>query len=114
MVSVLFLRLNQFLHFMRWLVVLSKVAFICNLFFLLCLSILFTHNFISNRALQAFIIILGFVLSFVVNTIVNITEIILAAKRRPSPVALWLRAFNFIIFSLQIAHYFIFGNAQYL
>ena len=99
---------------MRWLAVMAKAAFICNLFFLLCLFILFSQNFITNRAFQGFVIILGFVLSFIINCIVNVAEIVLAARRRPSPVTLWLRAFNFIIFSVQIAHYFIFGNAQYL
>ena len=99
---------------MRWLVIAAKTAFICNIAFLLCLIISVTKNFITSDVLKGIIIILGFVLSFVVNSLVNITEIILAAARRPSPVRLWLRAFNFIIFSLQIAHYFIFGNAQYL
>ncbi len=99
---------------MRWLIVLAKTAFICNIAFLLCLIISVTKNFIPGEALKGLIIILGLVLSFLINSIVNITEIVLAAGRKPSPVVLWLRAFNFVIFSLQIAHYFIFGNASYL
>lgn len=92
----------------------SKAAFICNIAFLLCLVILFTKNFITGEALKGIIIILGLLLSFLLNCVVNTTEVILAARRRPSPVRLWLRAFNFVIFAIQIAHYFIFGNAQYL
>lgn len=99
---------------MRWLVIMAKVGFICNIAFLLCLLISITRNFITSEMLKGLIIILGFLLSFIINSIVNITEIILAARRKPSPVVLWLRAFNFIIFSLQIAHYFIFGNASNL
>ncbi len=99
---------------MRWLVVMAKAAFICNIAFLLCLIISVTKNFIPGEMLKGVIIILGFILSFLINSMVNMAEIILAAMRKPSPVMLWLRAFNFVIFSLQIAHFFILGNAQYL
>ena len=99
---------------MRWLVILAKAAFICNVAFLLCLIISVSKNFITNEMVRNTIIILGLILSVLVNSVVNITEMVLAARRRPSPVILWLRAFNFVIFVLQIAHYFIFTNAQYL
>ena len=99
---------------MRWLVFFAKMAFICNVAFLLCLLIAFTGNFITNEMIKGAVIILGLVLSVFINAIVNITEIILAARRKPSPVRLWLRAFNFVVFALQIAHFFIYTNAQYL
>ena len=99
---------------MRWLVHLAKTAFICNIAFILCLVIAFTKNFITNEMVKGAVIILGLVLSFLINAVVNTTEIILAARRRPSPVQLWLRAFNFVVFALQIAYFFIYTNAQYL
>lgn len=97
---------------MRWLVFLAKTAFICNVAFLLCL-IPYTKELIVIEVIQKTVIILA-VLSFLVNIIVNIAEIILAVRKRPSPVRLWLRAFNFIIFSLQIAYYLLLNHAQYL
>ena len=99
---------------MRWLVFMAKAAFICNFAFLLCLLISVTHNFISNDELKGVIIILGLFLSLLMNSVVNVTEIILASRRLPSPVVLWLRAFNFVIFALQIAYFFIFTHADYL
>lgn len=99
---------------MRWLVLFAKTAFICNMAFLLCIIIAFTKNFITNEMIKGAVIILGLVLSFLINVAVNATEMILAARRRPSPVVLWLRAFNFVMFALQIAYFFIYTNAQYL
>lgn len=99
---------------MRWLVILAKAAVICNVAFLLCIVILYSKNFIPGEFLKGLIIILGLVLSFIVNSIVNLAEIVLAFMRKPSPVLLWIRAINFVVFSIQIAHYFIFGNAEYL
>ena len=99
---------------MRWLVLFAKTAFICNIAFLLCIVIAFTKNFITNEMVKGAVIILGLILSLLVNTAVNVTEMILAARRRSSPVRLWLRAFNFVVFALQIAYFFIYTNAQYL
>jgi hypothetical protein len=90
----------------KWLSFLSKVAFICNLLFLLCFVILYTHNFITNKNLQSFIIILGWFVSFFINLIVNITELLLLFNRKISPVKNWLRTFNFVIFIIQVIDYF--------
>lgn len=90
-----------------WLSFFSRVAFICNLLFLLCLVILYTHNFIASHTLQSFIIILGWVVSFFVNAFVNITELLLLYNRKISPVRNWLRTFNLVVFLLQLIYFFI-------
>ena len=90
-----------------WLSFFSRVAFICNLLFLLCLIILYTHNFITSHTLQSFIIILGWVVSFFVNSFVNITELLLLYNRKISPVRNWLRTFNLVVFLLQLIYFFI-------
>jgi len=87
---------------MRWLSFLARVAFICNLFFLLCVIILFTTDFIQIEFLETIVIILGWVFAFPVNFIVNATEIALVLSRKPSPTFNWLRIFNFVVFILQI------------
>ncbi len=82
--SYLLLHLTFYLHLylMRWLVTLAKAAFICNIAFLLCLLISVTKNFIPSEMLKGLVIILGLVLSFAVNFVVHIVEIVLAAMRR--------------------------------
>ena len=91
---------------MRWLLFLARVAFICNVLFLLCLVILFTKDFIQVEFFKAIIIILGWFLSFPVNFTVNVTEIVLVLSRKPSPTHNWLRIFNFIVVILQIIIFF--------
>src|SRR3954463_11233043 len=91
---------------MRWLLFLARVAFICNVLFLLCLVILFTGDFIQIEFLKGIIIVLGWFLSFPVNFTVNATEIILILSRKLSPTHNWLRIFNFIVLILQIIIFF--------
>ena len=91
---------------MRWLLFLARVAFICNVFFLLCVVILFTEDFIQVEFFKTFVIVLGWFLAFPVNFTVNATEIILVLSRKPSPTFNWLRIFNFVVFILQIVIYF--------
>ena len=87
---------------MRWLSFLARVAFICNLLFLLCMVIRYTHNFIAVEFFKNIVIVLGWVLSLVMNSIVNPTEVVLILTRKPSPTQDWLRVSNFIFFLFQI------------
>jgi hypothetical protein len=101
-------QINGILHenSMRLLLFLQRVTFICNLLFLLCLVILFSYNFISNYATETYIIILGYVLAFFLNLVVNIWELVLLFNRQISIVPKWLRMFNFIILLIQFIYYF--------
>src|SRR5436853_7912475 len=91
---------------MRWLLFLARVAFICNLLFLLCLLILFTEDFIRIEFFKSIIIVFGWFLSFPVNFTVNATEVTLVLSRKLSPTHNWLRIFNFIVVILQIIIFF--------
>jgi len=99
---------------MRWLVFLSKVAMLCNLAFIACLIFMFSHYKLSSQSLQSTIIVLGFFLSFVFNIIVTIVEVVLVLFRKPSPQNMWLRAFNFIAFAIQITFFLFINHDQYL
>lgn len=102
---------------MRLLLFLQRVTFICNLFFLLCLVIRYTHNFFVYDGdialfqwivtfLRNVVIILGFFVSVILNWIVNIWEAILLFNRRTVVGSKWFRTFNFVIFLFQIVYYF--------
>jgi len=82
---------------------LARVAFICNICFLLASLILWLPNppesvFIST------VIIMGYLLGMLVNAIVNGWAVILlaAGKLRTAAIPVWLLAANFIIFILQL------------
>ena len=91
---------------MRFLLFLQRVTFICYVLFLLCIVILYTKNFISSRDIQSYVIILGFVVSFILGFAVNLCEAVLILNRKHSVVPVWLRTFNFILFIAQVIYYF--------
>jgi len=91
---------------MRLLLFLQRVTFICNLLFILCLVIIFTHNFISSRDVQNYAIILGIVVSFILTLVVNVWEFFLLFNRKISIVPNWLRIFNLILLVTQLSYRF--------
>jgi len=91
---------------MRLLLFLQRVTFICNLLFILCLVIRYTNNSIGIQSLQSSVIILGLIVSFILGTVVNISEAVLLFNRKIALGPYWLRTFNFLVFLFQIAYYF--------
>jgi hypothetical protein len=89
---------------MRWLSLLSRVAFICNLAFLL--SVLMQWKpFVSNQALLSTIVVTGYILGpLVFSPVVNILYAVLLYKKRPlhALVPLWLVWVNFIFLIVQL------------
>jgi hypothetical protein len=92
---------------MRLLLFLQRVTFICNLLFILCLVVRYSHNFITNEEIKKTVIILGWVLSFVLNWIVNIWEAVLLFNRKIAIGPKLMRTFNFLVFLFQIFYFFI-------
>jgi len=90
---------------MRLLLFLQRVTFICNILFILCLIIRYTHNFISNEDLKSSIIILGWALSFILGFVVHLWELIILYNQSISIVPKWLRITNFLIFIFQLIYF---------
>ena len=90
---------------MRGLLFLARVAFICNIFFILC--VIFRYwDVIGDEATRGFIIVIGWLLAPLVNLILNITLIIFF-YRKAIPKGLipgWLIAFNLIIQFFQLIY----------
>ena len=88
---------------MRALRFLSRVAFICNICFL---AATFTQWMpaLPDNALLSDIIILGYLLSIVINLLVNLTVILLLLVGRlgRAGVPVWLLIVNFVFFIVQI------------
>jgi len=78
---------------MRVLLFLQRVTFICNLLFLLCLILLYTHYSVESRDVQSYIIILGYIVSFLLGFVVHFWELLLLYNRKLSIVPKWLRVF---------------------
>jgi hypothetical protein len=71
-----------------------RAAFICNLFFLLALFILWLRHPI-NSGLSSIILVLGFFVSVLLNVVVNIWGMTRRfSKKSMDPVPRWLRIVN--------------------
>lgn len=93
---------------MRWLLFLSRVAFICNLFSVLTLLILW-KDIIQLQALVGTIGIMGYVLAIVFNPLVNLLYALLFIIKR-SALALipkWLLLANFLFLLLQALYIYL-------
>jgi hypothetical protein len=88
---------------MRWVLFLSRVAFICNLFFLIAAFLQWTL-FIQDETAVSTIVIMGYFLAvFVFNPLVNVIYLILWIKKKLLQVMpKWLVLANFIFLLLQI------------
>jgi len=88
---------------MRWLFFLSRLAFICNAFFLLAVSLQLT-NWVHNQDVAATIAIIGYVLVVLFNPLVNICYFILFIIRKKfwTIVPSWLIASNILFLIMQI------------
>jgi len=95
---------------MRWLLILSRIAFICNLFFLLTV-LLQWRNLGGNDAVISTIIIIGYVFAILVNPLINIFYLFMLIRKKPLMQRLpkWLVLANFIFLLLQL-QYLLFLN----
>lgn len=82
---------------------LSRVAFICNICFLLVSFSQWLPQFPDN-ALTSDVIVLGWLVSMVINLIVNTVLLILflAGRLRKTGIPVWLLVVNFLFFAIQI------------
>ena len=97
---------------MRWLSFLSKLALICNIFFLFSVVLHFT-SFLENEGVISIIIIIGYALAvFIFTPLVNIIyfAFLVLRKKLFNVVPKWLVLANFIFLLLQILYVILFLN----
>lgn len=92
---------------MRWLLFLSRVAFICNLFSVLTIIILW-KNFIDQQVVVSTIGIIGYVLAILFNPIVNLIygSLLLFKRSKLANIPTWLMVTNFVFLLLQLQYIF--------
>ncbi len=88
---------------MRWTLFLSRVAFICNVFFLIAFS-LQVSNWINNLDIISIVLLVGYVLALLFNPLVNLCYLVLALLRRRfwDVVPHWLITANIFFLLMQV------------
>ena len=87
---------------MRLLRLLSRVAFICNVCFVLASVVQYLPNPPEGEVISS-IIVLGYFLSVIVNVLINLSLFILLifGKLRKAMIPAWLLIVNFLFFVVQ-------------
>jgi hypothetical protein len=98
---------------MRWLLFLSRLAFICGVFFMLSLTLL-VNDWIKEESLVSTIITIGYFMGMIIVPCTNICyAIVLVIKRKLRPyVPLWLVSAN-LLFLFVLFFYIFYLNDPY-
>lgn len=99
---------------MRWLLFLSRLAFICGIFLLLSFSLLL-RDWAQDDAITSTIITLGYIMGLVILPVVNVSYlVVLFVKRRISIyVPLWLVVANILFLFILIFYIFYLNDPYY-
>ncbi len=99
---------------MRWLLFLSRIAFICGIFFLLSISLLI-KNWTGDEAISSTIIIIGYFIGLIVVPIVNLcyAGVLIVKRKLGVYVPLWLVTANIFFLLILIVYIFYFNDPYY-
>ena len=98
----------------QWLLFFSRVAFICNVCFLIAFSIQMT-DWIKNEDITSLVALIGYVLGFIVNPILNLSYLILFlfSRKRLRMVPSWLITANILFLVIQILYIFYLNDTRH-
>lgn len=93
---------------MRWLLFLSRLAFICGFFFLVSLSLLY-RDWANDIAIVSTIIIIGHVIGIIAVPLVNVCYLVLLLTKRQllAPVPRWLMIANMLFLFILAAYIYL-------
>ncbi len=92
---------------MRPLLFATRMAFICNMLFILCLIIQRTYDFIPNKDLSGMIILLGWIVAPIQNLIANIWYGLVLVSKSTIRLPLWIAVTNLVLLAIQFIVYII-------
>lgn len=92
---------------MRWLLFLSRLAFICGICFLLSVSVLM-QDWLQNENLRSMIITIGYLMGMIIIPLINLSYlgVLIVRRKLREYVPFWLISSN--VFFLAVLLFFIF------
>jgi uncharacterized membrane protein len=90
---------------LRWLLVLSRVAFICNICFLIAFSIQMT-DWIKNEDITSTIALIGYVMGFIINPLLVLCYLLvfIFSRKKLKAIPSWLLTANILFLFIQILY----------
>ena len=92
---------------MRPLLFATRMAFICNMLFILCLIIQRTYDFIPNKDLSSMVVLLGWMVAPLQNLIANIWYGSVLVSKSTIRLPKWIAVFNLSLLIIQMFVYLI-------
>ncbi|MEN9458516.1 hypothetical protein [Sediminibacterium sp.] len=92
---------------MRPLLFATRMAFICNMLFILCLIIQRTYDFIPNKDLSSMVVLLGWMVAPIQNLIANIWYGLVLVSKSTIRLPKWIAVFNLSLLIIQMFVYLI-------
>ncbi len=86
---------------MRPLLFATRMAFICNMLFILCLIIQRTYDFIPSKDLSAMVVLLGWIVAPIQNLIANIWYGFVLVSKSSIRLPLWIAVTNMVLLIIQ-------------
>jgi len=89
----------------KWLLFFSRVAFICNVCFLIAFSIQMT-DWIKNDDISSMVALIGYVMGFIINPLLVICYLLffIISRKRLKTVPSWLLTANILFLVIQILY----------
>ena len=99
---------------MRWLLFLSRLAFICGIFFLISVSLLI-YDWAEDDAITSTIVMIGYVMGLLIVPFVTISYLVLILMRRKlgTIVPIWLAIANSLFFFVLLFYIFYVNDPYY-
>lgn len=92
---------------MKGLLFLSRLALICNVFFLVCLVMQRTPAFIDRQGITSIVVVLGWLLAPFINVAASIWYLKRFLHKRLVNLPVWLGLTNLLFLCFQIFYHFI-------
>lgn len=86
---------------MRPLLFAARMAFICNILFILCLIIQRTYDFLPHKDLSAMVLLLGWIVAPIQNLVSNIWYGLVLVSKSTIRLPKWIAVFNLILLIIQ-------------
>jgi hypothetical protein len=100
---------------MRWLLFLSRLSFICGVFFLLALSLMVKgiENWAKDETLASNIITIGVLMGLIVVPVTNLCYLVVKLARKRSGVSAWLTVMNILFLFVMLFYIFYLNDPYY-
>jgi hypothetical protein len=98
----------------KWLLFLSRVAFICNICFLIAFSVQMT-DWIKNDDITSMVALIGYLMGFIINPLLVLGYLLLflISRKKLKLIPSWLLTANILFLVIQILYIFYLNDTRH-